>query len=132
MMGSSIYAGCMANISCNVAPTARGMRLHLTRKQTKNDLLEIGEKAKHEIIYQIRISPRSGCKRGHLPPMAKDRPRVPACQQCTTENKIPPTRGGEVPLREVLHRYLIPWVCYMNDASKAPQVVKGKIIATAL
>lgn len=64
--------------------------------------------------------------------MAEDRPRVPACQQCTTENKVPTTRGSEVPLREILHRYLIPWVCYMNDASKAPQVLKGKSIATAL
>ena len=64
--------------------------------------------------------------------MAEDRQRVPACQQHTTENKIPPTRGGEVPLREILHRYLIPWVGYMNDTSKAPQVLKGKSIATAL
>jgi hypothetical protein len=117
MMGSSIYAGCTASTSCNAAPTARGMRLHLTRKRTKNDLLEIGGKAKHEVIYQIRISPRSGRERGHLSPLAEDRPRVPTCQQCTTENEVPATRGSEVPLREVLHRYLIPWVCYMNNAS---------------
>lgn len=38
--------------------------------------------------------------------MAEDRSRVPACQQCTTENQVPTTRGSEVPVREVLHRYL--------------------------
>ncbi len=76
------------------------------KKKIKNDSLEIGGKVKHEIIYQIRISPRSGRKRRYLPPMAEDRQGVPACQQCTTENKIPPTRGSEVPVREVLHRYL--------------------------
>ena len=79
---------------------------HPKKKRTKNDSLEIGEKAKHEIIHQIRISPCSGRECGHFPSMAEDRPRVPACQQCTTENKVPAPRGSEVPLREILHRYL--------------------------
>ena len=64
--------------------------------------------------------------------MATDRQGVPACKQCTTQDEVLATRGGEVPVRKVLHRYLIPWVCYMNYAFKAPQVLKGKSIATAL